>query len=294
MDIMWEDQVAEQRDDHSYLDLLSKEDAGNRLGSIEWSDGDVARVVALPDLDYKSQLIAIRTLLDLHRKAEAEHTAEIKKAEQFARTPVRTRSSDPFVNALEDDFREQNWIDHLHYSVYHDAAHSMASVGLISPFVESIFYQSFRSIEREMTKKVPLPSDHERWIRPAEDQWDCHYVWENGRRRANLVKGIMQLAHAVDLTGYLPDDLGLTLSALFEYRNKMFHCGFEWPLEERLRFDQRLSGWPKDWFVKATSGDAPWVFYMSPIFVAHCLDRTEEIIAGIGKFCKKRFLRRPW
>lgn len=285
--------MAEQRDDHSYLDFLSRDDTGNEFGGLEWSDVDTACTVALPDLDYKSQLIAIRRLLDLHRNAEAEHTAEIKAVEQLVRSPVRTRSRDPFTEALEEQSREQNWVDHLHYSVYHDAAHSMAAVGLIAPFVESIFYQSFRSIEREMTNKVSLPSDHKRWGLPAEDQWNCHYVWENGRQRANLVKGIMQLVHAVDLTGYLPDDLRLTLSALFEYRNKMFHCGFEWPLERRIHFDQRLSGWPKDWFIKATSGDAPWVFYMSPVFIVHCLDRTEDIVAGIGRFCKERFLWRP-
>ena len=278
--------MTDRLDDYSYFD---SDDTDDGFGDFELSDRDTALVATLPELDYDSQLIAVRTLLDLHRAAKSKHTAKIKEAEQIARTPVRTPSRDPSVAALEDDFRQQNLIDHLHYSVYHDAAHSMAAVGLIVPFLESVFYQSFRSIELEMTKHLSLPNDHERWQRPAEDQWDCHYVWKNGRRRPNLVEGIIQLVDAIDMTGHMPDDLRITLSALFEYRNRMFHCGFEWPMEERQRFDQRLSAWPDDWFSKATSGGDPWVFYMSPTFVVHCLDRTEQIIAGIGRFRKERF-----
>ena len=277
--------MPDRTDDYSYLE---KVDPDHRFGDLKMSERDMALVVALPDLDYNSQLIAIRALLDLHRRAEAEHTAEIRKAEQFARTPVRTRSRDPFVAALEDGFREQNWIDHLHYSVYHDAAHSMAAVGLIAPFVESIFVQSFRSIQREMSERSLRLNEHERWQLSVDDQWNCRYVWRNGRQRA-LVEGIVQLVDAIDMIALMPNDLQLTLSALFAYRNKMFHCGFEWPLEERRSFDGQLSGWPDDWFSKATSGDAPWVFYMSPTFVAHCLDRTEQIISGIGRFCKEWF-----
>ena len=278
--------MPDRTDDYSYLETV---DSDHRFGDRNISDRDMALVVALPDLDYNSQLVAIRALLDLHRGAEADHTAEIRKAEQFARTPVRIRSRDPFVAALEDDFREQNWIDHLHYSVYHDAAHSMAAVGLIAPFVESIFFQSFRSIQREMTERSLHPNEHERWQQSADDEWDCHYVWKNGRRRKDLVEGILQLVDAVDMSALMPHDLQTTLSALFAYRNKMFHCGFEWPLEERQRFDRQLSRWPTDWFSRATSGGAPWVFYMSSTFVTHCLNLTEQIIPGIGRFCKERF-----
>ena len=101
----------------------------------------------------------------------------------------------------------------------------------------------------------------------------------------------MQLIDAVEMTNYMPDDLRVTLSALFAYRNKMFHGGFEWPLEERQRFARQLSrsGWPEDWFSTAMSGGKPWIFYMSPIFVTHCLDRMEQVIEGIGKFYKERF-----
>lgn len=180
----------------------------------------------------------------------------------------------------------------MHSSVYQDAAHSMAAVGMIAPFVESVFYQAFQNIGRELTKDGSPPSDHARWKQAVEDQWDCHFVWTGGHRRKDLVKGIMQLVDAIDMTEYMPKDLERILSALFAYRHKMFHCGFEWPLEERLRFNKRLneSGWPSDWFSKATSDEEPRVFYMSPVFIEHCLVRAEQIITGIGGFCNHRFL----
>ena len=250
-------------------------------GFIELSDDDAA-CLALPDLDYDSQLIAIRGLLTRQGKADKELVTEIEKIEAFAARASGVRNQ----QAVDE------WADHMHHSVYQDAAHSMAAVGMIAPFVESVFYQAFQNIGREMAKDISPPSNHARWKQSVEDQWDCNFVWTGGHRRKDLVKGIMQLVDAVDMTRYMPNDLEPTLSALFEYRNKMFHHGFEWPLEERRRFNKRLneSGWPPDWFSKATSDGKPWVFYMSSVFIEHCLVRTAQIITGIGGFCNQRFL----
>ena len=253
----------------------------NTDGFIELSDDDAA-CLALPDLDYDSQLIAIRGLLNRQARADEKLTAEIKEIEARAAR----------MSGLRNQWAVDEWVDHIHHSVYQDAAHSIAAVGMIAPFVESVFYQAFQNIGGEMTKDTSPPSNHARWQRPAEDQWDCRFVWVGGRRKKDLVRGIMQLIDAIGMKAYMPDDLELTLLALFAYRNKMFHCGFEWPLEERRRFNQRLneSGWPPDWFSKATSGGEPWIFYMSSVFVEHCLVRTDQIITGIGGFCNNRLL----
>ena len=98
----------------------------------------------------------------------------------------------------------------------------------------------------------------------------------------------MQLAAAIGLTPHLPDCLRPTLQALFEYRNKMFHCGFEWPLDERHRFANRVvdAKWPADWFATATKGSEPWVFYMNHVFVQHCVETLDQVISSIGAYCK--------
>lgn len=89
---------------------------------------------------------------------------------------------------------------------------------------------------------------------------------------------------------YLPQDLEPVLSALFAYRNKMFHGGFEW-LSEELKDFERLLGenlWPRDWFSGATVDDEPWMFYMTPLFVDHCLETAEKAITGIALFASER------
>ena len=75
-------------------------------GFIELSDDDAA-CLALPDLDYDSQLIAIRRLLTRQGKADKELAAEIKEIEAFAARASGVRNQ----QAVDE------WVDHMHHSV---------------------------------------------------------------------------------------------------------------------------------------------------------------------------------
>ena len=245
----------------------------------ELSDRDAACLL-LPDLDYDAQLAAIHHILRRHRDADEALRQEIADIEATAQRTSGWRSERVVIE----------WTDRVHASVYQDAAHSMAAVGMLAPLVESIFNQAFQGIRRQFYSDAEPPTKHVRWQRPAEDRWDCHFVWSNGRRSANLVEGILQLADAVGVMPHLPEELRPTLQALFEYRNKMFHCGFEWPLDDRQRFTKRISdaGWPADWFATATSRGAPWVFYFTDTFIQRCIKTIEDVILAIGAFAKRR------
>jgi hypothetical protein len=250
-----------------------------QLGLPEISNRDAASML-LPDLDYDAQLIAIHNALMLHRDANAQLENELKQLEEYARSTSGFRSE----RAVDE------WVDRLHGSVYRDAAHSMAAVGMIAPLVESVFYQAFQNIRQQFFVEDTPHQAHARWELSAKDRWDCHYAWNNGRRSRNLVDGVIQLADATGLTPHLPRDLQPLLQALFEYRNKMFHCGFEWPIEERARFERRIaqSGWPADWFTRVTSGGSPWVFYLTAALIRRCLEIMEEIIDGMGAFVRQQ------
>lgn len=80
------------------------------------------------------------------------------------------------------------------------------------------------------------------------------------------------------------------LDALFKYRNKMFHNGFEWPKDERAKFERLIvtSGWPSDWFSRSTSNHETWIIYMSDVLIRHSLTRIDEILVGIGAFILAR------
>jgi hypothetical protein len=103
------------------------------------------------------------------------------------------------------------------------------------------------------------------------------------------VDGIVELADAIGLAADLPAELRKTLAALFGYRNKMFHLGFEWPESQLAAFERRIEsdGWPGDWFDRATSAGKPWVFYLSDTFVDHCLATVEQIFSGLGAFVRR-------
>jgi hypothetical protein len=75
----------------------------------------------------------------------------------------------------------------------------------------------------------------------------------------------------------------------------MFHNGLEWPLDERVRFDERIrsKGWPSDWFSTATSADEPWIFYLSEQYIEHCLEMIEQVLAAVGAFNRDDLIRDP-
>jgi len=236
-----------------------------------FTDQEVGLIV-LADIDYEAQLLAVHALL--RRQKDTEQLMKDRIAEIDASTPSQ--------RAVDER------VEHLHGSVYQDAAHSMAAVGMLAPLFESILSQSFGGIRRILeAPMVPLGS-HMRWQWATEEQWDCHLVFTTKGRTKNLVEGVIQLAEAVGLSAYLPDDLKPTLEALFSYRNKMFHCGFEWPIVERERFQEQTAKWPSDWFAMATSNNKPWIFYLTDTFIRHCLTTIDRVLCGVGAFARAR------
>jgi hypothetical protein len=69
--------------------------------------------------------------------------------------------------------------------------------------------------------------------------------------------------------------------------------GFEWPVNERTKFERRIAkgGWPPDWFATAKTDEAPWVFYLTDIFIDHCLKKTDQIIERLGAYVNEGLIR---
>jgi hypothetical protein len=243
--------------------------------------------VVLPHLDYEAQLVAIKHILDIHENDENTVAKDIKKLGDFIKKTKGARE-----DYIEHLIGEQ--ISKFNFSVYQSAAHSMAAVGMLAPFVESIFHQAFHGIWKEIFSNNKRPNDHFRWEEASLETWDCHFVWTNGHWRKNLVEGILQLSDATGLKSHLPNDIETLLSVLFSYRNKMFHCGFEWPIEERNRFWIRIEkeNWPSDWLSAATSDGEPWIIYLTDNFLEHCINSIEQIINGISRFVYSAMLNK--
>ena len=165
--------------------------------------------------------------------------------------------AEEIVRLSEGDLRDwltEDLIERWQSSVYDDATRSMAVAVMLTPLVESLFHRLARS--------VGAP-------------------WRSRR----IPREIMKIVTYCGLHD-TPADLRLVLTALFEYRNRMFHWGVEWPVEERSRFEQlrRDCGWPESWFDQAIDGEGPWTFYLSEEFVTLCLDLVEQLVQSVGKY----------
>jgi hypothetical protein len=266
-------------------------DAGDGLP--EMSDRDWAGFI-LERLDYEQQLIAISALLERNVAADKRITEQMKELDEEARKSTGWRNE----RATDE------WGEYFYLSVYQDAAHSMAALGMIAPLFESLFFQAFQGIREKYFGVEHIPAGEPRAaminddtlaeadaLTKADAFWDCYYYFDRKEAeiKDNLVAGIRQLSKAVGLKAKLPKDLHRTLEALFEYRNYMFHNGFEWPEARCAQFAARIEkcGW-QDWFTTFTRGDKPWIFYMTEAFIAHCLDMVHKVREALGAYCRGR------
>lgn len=146
----------------------------------------------------------------------------------------------------------------MQLSVFQDAAHSMGAVGMLAPFVESMFHQGLLAVGERLIDAGQVPSTVPRFAEaPPAKRWDCHYVWKAGKARKELAEGIIQLSNSVGLSPHLPSDINRMLTALFQYRNKMFHNGFEWPAATREAFDENRMKWPGELCLPKRPHDLP-------------------------------------
>ena len=242
-------------------------------------DRDSAYIL-ISDLDIESQLFAISGILSRNESAEAAATQRIQELEEWAKK----------TNGIENQHAVDEWVDELHYSVYTDAAASMSAIGMFAPLLESIFTQAFSSLGVFYLRSgTSLPS-HKRWTRPNTDnldRWSAQTYFGSNEPRSDLFLGISQLSDATGLCDHLEkSDLDL-LEALFFYRNRMFHMGFEWPMESRIAFLSHVEkkGWD-DYFSSSTSGGEPWIIYLSTPTIRLLTAFIDGIISKIGRFAR--------
>ena len=195
--------------------------------------------------DYVSHLRAIRGLLSRQDLAAVQLEVKIEESEQVAKNS----------RGEANEYAVARHTELLQGAIYQDAAHSMAAVGMLAPLIESIFLGVFENFGRK-------------------------------KPQGQLVNEIVDLINdeSLGIREFMPNDLESTLEALFLYRNKMFHQGFEWTLTQRQAFAERLSEWASGWFDHSTSGGEPWIFYMSPEFISHCINTTEDVLRGLIRY----------
>mgnify|MGYP003669878721 CR=1 FL=1 len=253
------------------------------------------------DFDPESQLREIHKLLKRNEEADQTLDLETKESEQ----QLKTLQEDETAEYQRLDMAEATVIDHYHEATYQGIAHSMAAVGMLAPFMETIFNQCFQNLGEKYPREQFEYPKHDRWQKIGKDFWDCRIKFifpvqnqsTGGQQQAGkiqqknaVLKGVEELAEATGLIAYLPADYLKVFSALKSYRDSMFHNGMEWPLKERTEFINRLEK-NKDsaaWFAKATTGEeeSPWMIFMTEKFIKRCLQLAEEVLDAFGALVK--------
>jgi hypothetical protein len=247
--------------------------------SLNLSDTDYGHHLLGEESDLDAQLLAIRDVLQRNRAAETALAEEIDALSD----PLRSGAS----------WRVQDLrVDRLHHSVYQDAAHSLSAAGMLAPLVETVFVRAFAAIGARPDWPSASTSRLDRAGRANADFWKAQvYFPRSGPGRTDIARGVQQLAQETGMAAGLPSDYASVLTALFAYRNQVFHNGLEWPVARRETLDRLIisEGWPATWFTRATSAHKTWVIYLSDAFVARCLEFVGEVLAALGMFARQRY-----
>jgi hypothetical protein len=236
-----------------------------------------------PDFDITSQLDAIREMLKLYKEQSDRRSARLDEhMERVAEAEVDRQDWERRARAHNEAG------EYFHQNFYMEAAYSMGALGMLAPFVETVFVQGFQAIGPNLQSPPTYPP-HGRWLGPNKKQWDCRFVFNNGKFERDIAKGIAQISHALGLTPKFPNDFDQRIEALFLYRNRVFHDEFEWPNRERLEFESRIKSLPIEWFDKAEKnkghGDEEvWLFYLSNDFIGDAVATIEAVLDGMGSF----------
>lgn len=222
------------------------------------------------------QLAAIKAFIHRNYQADAATKFEINELS-------RELDSRPDSDQLYADYEVRFW-----NAVFQEAAHSMSAVGTLAPFIEALFIAIFAVLRERQNNE----ESDDRRKRSDDQYWNPQTAFSKDGSKTNFVIGVQQLVKACGLKSYLPDDYYKSLSALFAYRNKMLHIGFEWPETDVKNFAQQIASnqWPEDWFSCAYRNGEPWLYYMSPKFCDLCIEMIDGVIDGFGKFLRDQIL----
>lgn len=230
-------------------------------------------------IDWDAQLEAVRVLFRRHREwsdAVSANIARLKEEAETYRGPHHDQIVDEHVDAM---FR----------STYSDGVINLSAMGVIVPMIETVFSQSFHSLGAKYAVTGLTPPDHERWRRAGEDanRWNCQ--WRFGRRgpKQDITVGLPQLSEAAGLTPFLPEGMMDWIVALLTYRNRMFHGGLEWSIEQRDQFEKLIEerGWDR-YFTSARSSDRPWIFYLRDEIMDDMPNQMGALLDGFGRFAR--------
>ncbi len=213
-------------------------------------------------IDFKTQYLAMKEML----QAVKEPTVKFQDDYNSLQKKVESQGGNDFIAEHLNDkgYESQFW----------DMSYSLAAIGIIAPYIESLFTAMFADYGKYC---APEESEHDRFRNFTKYKWDPHYFAKKSDRvETDIAKGILQL---LKCTGFKDGTIAKCkkfIPAIFRYRNLMFHNGVHWPKVKREVFikEAKGGGW-YDWFLFDENSD---FVYMGESFIEEILENIIEIV----------------
>jgi hypothetical protein len=223
------------------------------------------------EYDFQSQLYEVKLLLDHIFTWRNELSGRMSEAwHDFSHAEEGT---------LECALANSKWDSLAHGSCYRVAACSQAAVGAVAPLIENLLVVIFK--QRQLRYKG-TPGSHHRWKLNLSDFWNPHKVSERGdlKQGDDIVRGTMQLTAALEMKAEFPSEFESVIKALFTYRNRILHYGYEWPAEECSNFmnlaaNEKWLPWLD--FASYANGQL-WIISIKDEFVRKCLEMVDGLL----------------
>lgn len=221
---------------------------------------------SFPDYDPDQQLIAISKVINQLISCLDE------KEKDFENTDYLKINSEYAGDLYAGDLCELGFLD---------VAVSHSAIAVFAPFLEGLFKHEITALEENGRVGA---SNH---IRTGKGKfWDLEYFYDsNGiEQKKGKAKGIFQILDALNILKYFPEKTEEILEIIFSYRNYALHNGFEFELEKRNEFKDKIQrkNWGSYFFWTTTDGN-PHMISMKKEFLNECFTFCRLVKEGFDK-----------
>jgi hypothetical protein len=155
---------------------------------------------------------------------------EVLEENEICRTEKDAKN---YENGCDEVFAlEAEWNFLGNIFLHHDALRANMQISLLAPAIESVYRRSLYVLVEEKLGKNRLKD----------------FFGKNGGFEGGAVNRIMQALDELKIESNFDPDIKDYLSALFDYRNALFHNGLEWDEEKCKKFIKKNHR--ESWFTR--------------------------------------------
>ncbi len=167
---------------------------------------------------------------------------------------------------------------------------SQVVVGAICPLFEFLFIRAFGRFQN-MFQQTELTKSHIRWTADMDEdkRWNPKFYYDkkDKKTKENLPDGYWQLLEAIGHADSISDLDAEIIYALFLYRNRVLHSGYEWPKNVRKKFcdvlkdrSKNYSRW-MDWFEVGRDDNEPWIIASTKLLADDAMTSIKTVASKL-------------